>query len=142
MLPEIPDRRHPAGSSDLRRRCFDVGEVAAGDEHQLLAAQRRQHVRARRRQPARQLPRMIADEKGRIMVVMTHNTDIGDSWEREGEDYDFFIRFAARLRPRRQRRVATRCTLMPCDGLKAVPYEVLRGRRARSSDRAEPARPS
>ena len=40
--------------------------------------------------------RMIADEKNRIMVLMTHNTDIGDSWEREGEDYEFFIRFSPR----------------------------------------------
>ena len=24
------------------------------------------------------------------MVVMTHNTDIADSWEREGEDAAFF----------------------------------------------------
>jgi hypothetical protein len=40
--------------------------------------------------------RMIADERNRIMVLMTHNTDIGDSWEQEGEDYDFFIRFSPR----------------------------------------------
>ena len=33
---------------------------------------------------------MIADAHGRIMVLMTHNTDIGDSWEREGEDPEFF----------------------------------------------------
>jgi hypothetical protein len=38
--------------------------------------------------------RMIADEDGRVMVVMTHNTDIGDSWEREGEDHDFFLQFS------------------------------------------------
>ena len=38
--------------------------------------------------------RMIADDKGRIMVVMTHNTDIGDSWEREGEDHEFFLQFS------------------------------------------------
>jgi hypothetical protein len=38
--------------------------------------------------------RMIADEKGRIMVLMTHNTDIGDSWEREGEDHEFFLQFS------------------------------------------------
>ncbi len=37
---------------------------------------------------------LIADDHGRIMVVMTHNTDIGDSWEREGEDRDFFERFS------------------------------------------------
>jgi hypothetical protein len=38
--------------------------------------------------------RMIADEKGRVMVLMTHNTDIGDSWEREGEDREFFLQFS------------------------------------------------
>ncbi|MGH9387630.1 MAG: DUF4159 domain-containing protein [Vicinamibacterales bacterium] len=38
--------------------------------------------------------RMIADTKGRIMVLMTHNTDIGDSWEREGEDHEFFLQFS------------------------------------------------
>ena len=33
--------------------------------------------------------RVIRDGRGRIMVVMTHNTDIADSWEREGEDPGF-----------------------------------------------------
>ena len=37
---------------------------------------------------------MIADAKGRIMVLMTHNTDIGDSWEREGEDHEYFLQFS------------------------------------------------
>jgi hypothetical protein len=40
--------------------------------------------------------RMIANEQGRIMVLMTHNTDIGDSWEREGEDREFFELFSPR----------------------------------------------
>ncbi len=38
--------------------------------------------------------RMITDARGRIMVLMTHNTDIGDSWEREGEDPEFFRLFS------------------------------------------------
>jgi hypothetical protein len=38
--------------------------------------------------------RMIADDRGHIMVLMTHNTDIGDSWEREGEDPEFFRLFS------------------------------------------------
>jgi hypothetical protein len=38
--------------------------------------------------------RGIADRHGRLMVVMTHNTDIGDSWEREGEDPGFFYQFS------------------------------------------------
>jgi hypothetical protein len=38
--------------------------------------------------------RVIRDTRGRIMVVMTHNTDIADSWEREGEDLDYFRQFS------------------------------------------------
>jgi hypothetical protein len=38
--------------------------------------------------------RVIRDHGGRIVVVMTHNTDIADSWEREGEDQAFFRQFS------------------------------------------------
>jgi hypothetical protein len=38
--------------------------------------------------------RGIADGKGRLMVVMTHNTDIPDTWEREGESREYFDRFS------------------------------------------------
>ena len=38
--------------------------------------------------------RGITDEHGRLMVAMTHNTDIQDAWEREGEDPRFFERFS------------------------------------------------
>jgi hypothetical protein len=38
--------------------------------------------------------RGIADEKGGLMVVMTHNTDISDTWEREGENREYFDRFS------------------------------------------------
>ena len=32
----------------------------------------------------------IFDDKGRLMVIICHNTDLGDGWEREGEDpWDF-----------------------------------------------------
>lgn len=36
----------------------------------------------------------ISDSHGRIMVLMTHNTDISDAWEREGEDARFFYQFS------------------------------------------------
>jgi hypothetical protein len=39
--------------------------------------------------------RAILDEKGRLMVLMTHNTDIADGWEREGDNADFFYAFTA-----------------------------------------------
>jgi len=38
--------------------------------------------------------RAVRDTHGRIIVVMTHNTDVSDSWEREGEDPEFFYQFA------------------------------------------------
>ncbi len=38
--------------------------------------------------------RAIFDEHGRPLVIMTHNTDIADGWEREGEDDDFFYAFS------------------------------------------------
>ena len=38
--------------------------------------------------------RAIFDDKGRIMVIATHNCDNGDSWEREGEDEFFFHEFS------------------------------------------------
>jgi hypothetical protein len=38
--------------------------------------------------------RVILDARGRIMVAMTHNTDIQDAWEREDEDVGFFEQFS------------------------------------------------
>ena len=38
--------------------------------------------------------RAIFDDKGRIMVIATHNCDNGDGWEREGEDDYFFHEFS------------------------------------------------
>ena len=36
----------------------------------------------------------ISDAKGNVMVVSTHNTDITDAWEREGEDPRYFYQFS------------------------------------------------
>jgi hypothetical protein len=36
----------------------------------------------------------ISDARGRVMVLMTHNTDIADSWEREGEQVEYFYAFS------------------------------------------------
>jgi hypothetical protein len=38
--------------------------------------------------------RGINDRHGRLMVLMTHNTDISDAWEREGEDPRYFYQFS------------------------------------------------
>jgi len=38
--------------------------------------------------------RALHDDKGRIMVIATHNCDNGDGWEREGDDDYFFHTFS------------------------------------------------
>jgi hypothetical protein len=38
--------------------------------------------------------RAVSDKHGNVMVLMTHNTDISDAWEREGEDPRFFYSFS------------------------------------------------
>jgi hypothetical protein len=38
--------------------------------------------------------RGIADSRGRLLVLITHNTDLGDSWEREADDPSYFYQFS------------------------------------------------
>jgi len=40
--------------------------------------------------------RGIADSRGRLILLMTHNTDFGDSYEREGDSPEYFIAFGPR----------------------------------------------
>ena len=40
--------------------------------------------------------RGIQDAQGRLMVFMTHNTDVADTWEREGENHEYFNLFSPR----------------------------------------------
>ncbi len=36
----------------------------------------------------------LFDDKGRMMVFISHNNDLGDGWEREGDNIDYFRRFS------------------------------------------------
>jgi hypothetical protein len=36
----------------------------------------------------------IFDDKGRMMVIICHNTDLGDGWEREGDNEGYFREFS------------------------------------------------
>jgi hypothetical protein len=38
--------------------------------------------------------RGIFDDKGRMMAILCHNTDLGDGWEREGEGEEYFREFS------------------------------------------------
>jgi len=39
----------------------------------------------------------IHDENGRMIVIACHNTDLGDGWEREGEDEEYFHKYSERM---------------------------------------------
>jgi hypothetical protein len=68
-VPQVP--RYPFWAGTGRRETSERGEET-----------RVPHFRA------------IRDHAGRIIVVMTHNTDIADSWEREGEEPGYFYAFS------------------------------------------------
>jgi len=38
--------------------------------------------------------RGISDDKGRLIMLICHNTDLGDGWEREGDNEDYFRIFS------------------------------------------------
>ena len=39
----------------------------------------------------------LYDDKGRMMAIICHNTDLGDGWEREGENHWYFKEFSEKL---------------------------------------------
>jgi len=49
--------------------------------------------RVRRRIAAAPIAVVAIVAGGRLMVVITHNTGIADTWEREGEDQEYFRMF-------------------------------------------------
>jgi hypothetical protein len=94
VLPkkEFPIRRlepdHP-----IFRTFFQVPKVP---QIPSIAFWRRSGGQTSERGAESAVPQMyaISDSHDRIMVLMTHNTDISDAWEREGEDPRFFYQFS------------------------------------------------
>ena len=92
VLPEFPivdiGLEHP-----IFHVFFEVSEVpqvpsiqywgrSGGDTSEMGAESAEPHLRG------------IFDEQGRLLVLMSHNTDIADGWEREGESHEFFELFS------------------------------------------------
>ena len=76
----------------LFRQQFKISTVPADSVDRLLGRHRR-HVGAG--SPDSAVPHArVADEHGRLMVLMTHNTDFGDSFEREGDNPNYFYHFS------------------------------------------------
>jgi hypothetical protein len=41
--------------------------------------------------------RALLNDRGHIMVIAFHNSDISDGWEREGENADYFAVFSEKV---------------------------------------------
>lgn len=92
----FPPGRYPINDVPLEHQLFhvlyDIKHIPqipsinfwaySGQTSERGAASATPHVRA------------ILDDDGRIMVLMTHNTDFGDAFEREGDDRAYFLKFA------------------------------------------------
>ena len=40
--------------------------------------------------------RGVQDSRQRLIALMTHNTDVADTWEREGDSKEYFNQFSPR----------------------------------------------
>jgi hypothetical protein len=94
VLPgdRYPDHRAAARASDLA--LDDGGESGAADGVVPVLEPHGGGISERGSDSAEVHVRGIADEHGRLMVVMIHNSDIPDAWEREAEDQQYFFRFS------------------------------------------------
>jgi len=66
-IPQIPSIQFWRGSGESSERGSDSADV---------------HLRG------------ITNAKGELLVLATHNTDISDAWEREGEDPEYFYKYS------------------------------------------------
>ena len=72
---------------DIREK-WQIPNVGLGTDSQF-------HGRTWERWDAQEVHyRAIKDDKDRIMVMICHNTDLGDGWEREGENEYYFREFS------------------------------------------------
>jgi hypothetical protein len=94
----LPPSRYPIFelpmSHAIFRTLFDVKKVPQMASIQSWRRFRGDNIERWNFERAPATARGIADEKGRLMVVMYHNTDLPDGWEREAEDPDYFFHYS------------------------------------------------
>ena len=94
----LPPSEYPiedvAHDDPVLRSMFDVETVPQITNIQFWRGVGGQSTSERGEDSAEAHLRVIRDHSGRIVVLMTHNTDVADSWEREGEDPGFFLQFS------------------------------------------------
>lgn len=83
-------------SDPIFQSLFEITEVPQVSNIRFWRASRGENTSERGEESAIPHFRAVRDRHGRIVAVMTHNTDVSDSWEREGDDPEFFHQFAPR----------------------------------------------
>lgn len=75
---------------------FDVKEVPQVPSIQYWMRPGASETSERGAESAEPHIRGIVDKNGRLMVVMSHNTDIADGWEKEAENEEYFRKFSVK----------------------------------------------
>ena len=91
----VPDRRHPVRPSDhahALRRARDTRRSPRSATGAVRAARRPSADGTARSSTSR----AFTTTRGRLLVLISHNTDIADTWEREGESQQYFDQFSPR----------------------------------------------
>ena len=100
MAKALPPDEYPIEdvplSDPIFRSMVEVKEVPQVTSIRFWRASRGSSTSERGADSAIPHLRGIRDKHGRIIVVMTHNTDVSDSWERETDDPEFFYQFSPR----------------------------------------------
>jgi hypothetical protein len=81
-------------SDPVLHTLYDVNEVPQVPSINFWYRHGRQGTSERGADSAQVHFRGVHDAHGRLMVLMSHNTDIADTWEREGENREYFDRFS------------------------------------------------
>ncbi len=77
-------------------RVFNVKEVPQVPSIQYWSGARNGTTSERGMESAEPHLRGIWDKNGRLMVVMSHNTDIADGWEKDRENEEYFREFSVK----------------------------------------------
>ena len=81
-------------SDPIFRSMFEVRKIVQVPGIGFWRSYRGQSTSERGEESAVAHFRAVRDRRGRIVTVMTHNTDISNSWERETEDPAYFLQFS------------------------------------------------
>jgi hypothetical protein len=94
----LPSEEYPVEQIDIKdpmlHSQFEISEIPQITNIQFWRQSGGRETSERGEETRTPYLHVIRDHKGHIVVVATHNTDVADSWEREGEDPEFFYQFS------------------------------------------------